>query len=294
MSETAVIETKLSKFPLIYRGKVRDIYEDGGKMLIVTTDRISAFDYVLPSPLPGKGKILTQLSVFWFNQTKNLIPNHLLTTDASSYAANEEERKMLEGRSMVVKKVKRLDVEAIVRGHLTGSAWADYQKKGEINGIKLPPGMRDGDAFPEPLFTPSTKAEVGTHDEPMTFQEVVNLLGEKWANKMKEVSLKIFKAASEKAKAHGLLLADTKMEFGLDGDELILIDELLTPDSSRFWKASEYQPGKPLKPWDKQLVRDYLLASPWDRKSTPPPLPDEIVKETLHRYRTIAEMLMKN
>ncbi|MFO1520371.1 MAG: phosphoribosylaminoimidazolesuccinocarboxamide synthase [bacterium] len=294
MSETAVIETKLSKFPLIYRGKVRDIYEDGGKMLIVTTDRISAFDYVLPSPLPGKGKILTQLSVFWFNQTKNLIPNHLLTTDASSYAANEEERKMLEGRSMVVKKVKRLDVEAIVRGHLTGSAWADYQKKGEINGIKLPPGMRDGDAFPEPLFTPSTKAEVGTHDEPMTFQEVVNLLGEKWANKMKEVSLKIFKAASEKAKAHGLLLADTKMEFEVGRDELILIDEFAHPDSSRFGRRASINRESLSNLRISRLVRDYLLASPWDRKSTPPPLPDEIVKETLHRYRTIAEMLMKN
>ncbi len=293
MASPAVIKTHLSKYPLVYSGKVRDLYEPEGNMLIVATDRISAFDYILPTPVPEKGKVLTQLSVFWFEKTKHLIPNHLISTDVSPYVANAEELAMLEGRSMIVKKVKRLDVEAIVRGYLTGSGWASYQKTGEVNGIKLPKGLRDGDKLPEPLFTPTTKAEMGDHDAPMTFDQVIEMLGSAWAHKIKEAALKIFQDASQKADAQGLMIADTKMEFGIDGDQLILIDELLTPDSSRFWLAAEYEPGKSPKPWDKQVVRDYLLNSPWDRKSPPPALPDEIVQETLYRYRTIAEKLMK-
>ncbi len=292
MTEQAVVHTKLQKYPLTYQGKVRDLYDLGDRLLMVATDRLSAFDYVLPSPVPGKGKLLTQLSVFWFKQTENIIPNHLLSTDVSPYVSNAEEQSMLEGRTMVVKKAKRLDVEAIVRAYLTGSAYKDYIKTGEVNGIKLPQGMRDGDAFPEPLFTPSTKAEVGTHDEPLAFAEVENLLGKEQALRVKEAALKIFKIAAEKAKLKGLILVDTKMEFGLLDDQLILIDELLTQDASRFWLASEYQPGKPLNPWDKQLVRDYLLKSDWDRKSPPPALPQNIIEETLFRYKSIAERLM--
>jgi phosphoribosylaminoimidazole-succinocarboxamide synthase len=289
---TAVTETHLSKIPLTYRGKVRDVYETDHQLLIVATDRISAFDYILPTPVPEKGKILTELSVFWFHETKSIIPNHLISTDVSSYVSNVQEKQMLEGRTMVVKKAKRLNVEAIVRGYITGSAFKDYQKSDIVNGMKLPSGLRDGDKLAEPIFTPTTKAEVGDHDAPMTYEEVENLIGKDWAVKVRDVSLQIFSAASKKAESKGLILVDTKMEFGVVNDQLILIDELLTQDSSRFWLASEYQPGKPLNPWDKQLVRDYLLNSTWDRKSTPPSLPDEIVKETLYRYRTIAEKLM--
>ena len=288
----AITETHLSKFPLTYRGKVRDIYEIDSKLLIVTTDRISAFDYVLPTPVPNKGKILTELSVYWFKQTESIIPNHLLSTDVTPYVANEAEKEMLIDRSMIVKKVERLPVEAIVRGYITGSAWKDYQKNGIVNGIKLPAGFRDGDRLSEPIFTPSTKAEIGDHDAPMTYEEVVQKIGKRWADEVRDVSLKIFESASRKAEKKGLLIADTKMEFGILNDKLILIDELLTPDSSRFWLATEYQPGKSLNPWDKQLVRDYLLQSSWDKKSAPPPLPEEIVKETFCRYKTIADRLM--
>jgi len=292
MAEIAVSETHLEKHALTYRGKVRDLYDLGDRYLMVATDRISAFDYILPSPVPGKGKLLTQLSVFWFKQTESILPNHLISTDVTPYVANERERQMLEGRTMVVKKAQRLDVEAIVRAYLTGSAYKDYVKTGLVNGVRLPPGLRDGDALPEPLFTPSTKAEVGEHDLPLTFQEVENLLGAERAKQVRDSALKIFSIASEKAKSKGLILVDTKMEFGVLDGELILIDELLTQDASRYWLASEYQPGKPLNPWDKQLVRDYLLKSDWDRHSPPPPLPEPIIQETLHRYRSIAERLM--
>jgi phosphoribosylaminoimidazole-succinocarboxamide synthase len=292
VTEKAVSETKLAKHPLSYRGKVRDLYDLGDRLLIVATDRISAFDFVLPTAVPGKGKILTQLSVFWFNETKAILPNHLISTDVTPYVSNAEEKEMLEGRTMVVKKARRLNVEAIVRGYITGSAFKDYQKTGVVNGMKLPVGLRDGDKLSEPIFTPTTKAEQGDHDAPMNFEEVGDLIGKDWARQVREVSLKIFNAARQKAQSKGLILVDTKMEFGVIDDRLVLIDELLTQDSSRFWLASEYQPDKPLNPWDKQLVRDYLLKSPWDRKSTPPPLPEEIVKETLFRYRSIAEKLM--
>lgn len=292
MAENAVSETHLEKYALTYRGKVRDLYDLGDRYLMVASDRISAFDYILPSPVPGKGKLLTQLSVFWFKQTESILPNHLISTDVGPYVANERERQMLEGRTMVVKKAQRLDVEAIVRAYLTGSAYKDYVKTGLVNGIRLPPGLRDGDALPEPLFTPSTKAEVGEHDLPLTFQEVENLFGAERAKQVRDSALRIFSIASEKAKSKGLILVDTKMEFGVLDGNLILIDELLTQDASRYWLAFEYQPGKPLNPWDKQLVRDYLLQSDWDRHSPPPPLPEPIIQETLHRYRSIAERLM--
>ncbi len=292
MPDKAVSETQLQKYKLSYRGKVRDLYDVGSAFLMVATDRISAFDYILPSPVPGKGKLLTQLSVFWFGQTQNIIPNHLISTDVSPYVVNSEEKEMLEGRTMVVKKAKRLDVEAIVRAYLTGSAYKDYLKTGYVNGIKLPAVMKDGDVLPEPLITPSTKAEVGTHNEPLTYAQTEDLLGKEEAKQVKEAALKIFRIASEKAKSKGLILVDTKMEFGILEGQLILIDELLTQDASRYWLASEYQPGKALNPWDKQLVRDYLLKSDWDRKSTPPALPQEIIDETLFRYRSIAERLM--
>lgn len=305
-----VIETCLKKLRIVHRGKVRDVYDSGEDLVLISTDRLSAFDYVLKNPIPDKGKILTALSCHWFEKTRHLIPNHLISTQIPEGWIEPDEKSIVEGRSMRVKKAKRLDVEAIVRGYLTGSAFKAYQETGQVNGIKLPSNLRDGDAFAEPLFTPSTKAEIGEHDEPMTFDQVVAAIGGPLAEKMRAVAIAIFKEAAKQAQSKGLILVDTKMEFGIysspaplaregDGptqapvkDQMILIDELITPDSSRFWLEKEYVPGAPLNPWDKQLVRDYLLKSDWDRKSPPPALPEEIIQETFYRYKTIAEKLM--
>ncbi|WP_353683295.1 phosphoribosylaminoimidazolesuccinocarboxamide synthase [Thermodesulfovibrio sp. 3907-1M] len=289
--ENIVLETNLEGVKFLRRGKVRDIYEIDDYLLIVATDRVSAFDVVLPTGIPGKGKVLTQISLFWFNKVKDIVENHIISADVSEFPEPlKKYRGVLEGRSMLVKKAKPLAVECIVRGYITGSGWKDYQKTGMVCGIKLPEGLIESQKLPEPLYTPSTKAEKG-HDINISFDETVKILGEETARKIKELSIAIYKRASEIAEKKGIIIADTKMEFGFYGDSLILIDELLTPDSSRFWSIKDYVPGKPQDSYDKQIVRDYLISIKWDKKPPAPELPEEIVKKTAERYEEIFRIL---
>ncbi|MEE9520663.1 MAG: phosphoribosylaminoimidazolesuccinocarboxamide synthase [Dehalococcoidales bacterium] len=284
--------------PLFVRGKVRDTYDLGNLLLIVATDRISAFDFVLPCGIPDKGLVLNQLSAFWFDKTKDLVPNHLIETVddvrcLNSYLSAESRfpyPSYLVGRSMVVKKVKRLPVECVVRGYLSGSAWAEYQKQGTVQGEPLPEDLRESEEFPQPLFTPTTKAESG-HDQPLSIDEMERLVGEAVAEEMKEKSLAIYNYARGYAQARGIIIADTKMEFGLDNDELILIDELLTPDSSRFWDAELYKVGQSQPSYDKQPVRDWLIGSGWNKEPPAPALPPEVIEATTKRYRQACEKL---
>ncbi len=284
--------------PLFVRGKVRDTYDLGNLLLIVATDRISAFDFVLPCGIPDKGLVLNQLSAFWFDKTKDLVPNHLIETVddvrcLNSYLSAESRfpyPSYLVGRSMVVKKVKRLPVECVVRGYLSGSAWAEYQKQGTVQGEPLPEDLRESEEFPQPLFTPTTKAESG-HDQPLSIDDMTRLVGEAVAEEMKEKSLAIYNYARGYAQARGIIIADTKMEFGLDNDELILIDELLTPDSSRFWDAELYKVGQSQPSYDKQPVRDWLIGSGWNKEPPAPALPPEVIEATTKRYRQACEKL---
>ncbi|GAQ94935.1 phosphoribosylaminoimidazole-succinocarboxamide synthase [Thermodesulfovibrio aggregans] len=286
-----VLETNIEGVKFLRRGKVRDIYEVGDYLLIVATDRVSAFDVVLPTGIPGKGKVLTQISLFWFNMVKDIIENHIVSANVDEFPEPLRKYKdILEGRSMLVKKAKPLPVECIVRGYITGSGWKDYQKTGMICGIKLPEGLVESQKLPEPIYTPSTKAEKG-HDINISFDETVKILGEEVAKKIKDISISIYKKASEIAEKKGIIIADTKMEFGFYNEQLILIDELLTPDSSRFWAVKNYVPGKPQDSYDKQIVRDYLISINWDKKPPAPPLPDEIVKKTAERYEEIFRIL---
>lgn len=289
--ENVVLETNLEGIKFLRRGKVRDIYEVDDYLLIVATDRVSAFDVVLPTGIPGKGRVLTQISLFWFDQVKDIIDNHLVASKVDQFPESlKKYREVLEGRSMLVKKAKPLPVECIVRGYITGSGWKDYKKTGMVCGIKLPEGLVESQKLPEPIYTPSTKAEEG-HDVNISFEETVKILGEELANKVKDISISIYKKASEIAEKKGILIADTKMEFGIYRDKLILIDELLTPDSSRFWSMKDYTPGKPQDSYDKQIVRDYLLSINWDKKPPAPELPDEIVRKTAERYEEIFKIL---
>jgi phosphoribosylaminoimidazole-succinocarboxamide synthase len=275
----------LSGLRLFNRGKVRDIYDLGENLLLVATDRISAFDVILPTLIPGKGKILTALSEFWFGIVKDIIPNHLITTRFDEFpAACLPHRDKLEGRSMLVKKSTPAPVECIVRGYLAGSGWKDYQNTGSVCGIPLPQGLVEAARLEHPIFTPSTKAAIGAHDVNITFDEMLTKLGKKRAEAMRNSSIAIYQRASELAEKKGIIIADTKFEFGLEADQVILIDEVLTPDSSRFWPADGYHPGKTPDSFDKQFVRDYLLNLPWDMKSPPPKLPPEIVKKTQDKY----------
>lgn len=284
--------------PLFVRGKVRDSYDLGDLLLIVATDRISAFDSVLPCGIPDKGLVLNQLSAFWFGKTRDLVPNHLIETVddvrcLDSYLSAESRfpyPSYLNGRSMIVKKVKRLPVECVVRGYLSGSAWAEYQKQGTVHGETLPEGLRESEEFPQPLFTPTTKEESG-HDEPISIDEMKGLVGEAVAEEMRVKSLAIYNYAREYAQTRGIIIADTKMEFGLDSGELILIDELLTPDSSRFWDAGLYKVGQSQPSYDKQPVRDWLVSSGWDKEPPAPALPPEVIKATSRRYRAAYERL---
>ncbi|WP_022855089.1 phosphoribosylaminoimidazolesuccinocarboxamide synthase [Thermodesulfobacterium thermophilum] len=279
-----VWETNLEKVPLLKRGKVRDIYDLGDKLLIVATDRISAFDVVLPTPIPYKGKILTQMSLFWFDFLKDIVDNHLITANLEEYPeVLKEYKETLAQRSMLVKKAKVLPVECIVRGYITGSAMKEYQKTGQVCGIPLPPGLKEADKLPEPIFTPSTKAEIGEHDVNITYQEMEKLVGSEVAQFLKETSLKIYKKASEYAESRGIIIADTKFEFGIYEDKIILVDEVLTPDSSRFWPKDEYQPGKTQKSFDKQFIRDWLKSISWDPQN-PPTIPEDIVLKTREKY----------
>ena len=284
---TVISQTDFPGLKLRGRGKVRDIYELGDKLLIVATDRLSAFDVVLPTPIPDKGKVLTQISLFWFETLANILPNHVLsgtdfTGELAPYAA------ALRGRGMVVRKTEPLPVECVVRGYISGSGWKDYQKTGAICGISLPKGLRESDRLPEPIFTPSTKATTG-HDENISFDETVSQVGRPVAEKIRDTSLKIYQEASDRAAKHGIIIADTKFEFGLIGDELIWIDEALTPDSSRFWPADQYQPGKAQPSFDKQYVRDYLERIGWNKQAPGPELPADVVQATQAKYREAYE-----
>jgi phosphoribosylaminoimidazole-succinocarboxamide synthase len=285
-------EETLSGLKLFNRGKVRDIYDLGDQLLLVASDRISAFDVILPTPIPDKGKILTEMSVYWFDVIKDVIPHHLITTEVDKFpAACRPHRSKLEGRTMLVKKSLPAPVECIVRGYLVGSGWKDYQQTGAVCGIALPKGLVEASRLNEPIFTPSTKAAVGAHDVNITFDEMITKVGKKRAEKMRDATVAIYSRARELAEKKGIIIADTKFEFGIEGDDIILIDEVLTPDSSRFWPMDGYRPGKTPDSFDKQFVRDYLVNLPWDMKSPPPELPPEIVKKTQEKYREALKRL---
>ena len=287
MTAAALHESHLTSLPLIQRGKVRDIYAvDAHHLLIVTTDRISAFDVVLSDPVPGKGAVLTALSNFWFARMQGVIRNHLSTLSLTDVLPNAAERATVAGRAIVVDKLRPLPVEAIVRGYIIGSGWKDYQKSGAVCGIQLPSGLQQAQQLPQALFTPSTKAEQGEHDENIDFERTTALLGRACAEQVRDVSLKIYQTAADFARSKGIIIADTKFEFGLDAnDELVLIDEVLTPDSSRFWPADEYQVGISPPSFDKQFVRDYLETLDWNKQAPAPPLPAAILAKTAAKYR---------
>ncbi len=280
-----ILNTEFPDLKLAGRGKVRDIYDLGETLLIVTTDRISAFDVIMNEGIPDKGFVLNQISAFWFRQMEDIIPNHIISTEVKDfpevcrkYAAD------LEGRSMLVKKAKPLPVECIVRGYLSGSGWKDYKATGAICGIRLPVGLVESDKLPEPIFTPSTKAELGTHDENISLATMAGTIGENLAERVKEISLALYRRALAWAEPRGIIIADTKFEFGLADGELLLIDEVLTPDSSRFWPMEDYRLGGPQKSFDKQYLRDYLESLDWNKQPPPPPLPPEVLANTRARY----------
>jgi phosphoribosylaminoimidazole-succinocarboxamide synthase len=281
---SAVIsQTDFAGLKLLARGKVRDIYELGDQLLIVATDRLSAFDVVLPTPIPDKGPVLTQLSLFWFEKLASIVPNHVISADnfAGVLAPYAD---ALQGRAMLVRRTEPVPIECVVRGYLSGSGWKDYQKTGSVCGIALPAGLRESERLPEPIFTPSTKATTG-HDENISFDETVARIGQPLAEKLRDTSLAIYKSAAEFASACGIIIADTKFEFGLVGGELIWIDEALTPDSSRFWPGNQYMPGKAQPSFDKQYVRDYLEKIGWNKQPPAPPLPADVVAATRDKYR---------
>ncbi|OGI39641.1 MAG: phosphoribosylaminoimidazolesuccinocarboxamide synthase [Candidatus Muproteobacteria bacterium RBG_16_62_13] len=283
----ALYETNLQSLKLRHRGKVRDIYDiDDRHMLIVTTDRLSAFDVVLPEPIPGKGAVLTAMSNFWFARTKNIIANQSADIPLEQVLKNPAERAQVEGRAVVVKKLKALPIEAIVRGYLAGSGWKEYRKQGTVCGIPLPSGLKEADKLPQPIFTPSTKAAVVQHDENIDFEKAAAIIGREQAGKMRDAALRVYKECADYALTRGIIIADTKFEFGVDDKgTLTLIDEVLTPDSSRFWPADQYKPGANPPSYDKQYVRDWLEASGWNKKPPAPKLPAEVREKTAEKYR---------
>jgi phosphoribosylaminoimidazole-succinocarboxamide synthase len=285
------LETALPRLALIGRGKVRDIYAVQDKLLIVATDRISAFDFILGSGIPQKGKVLTQISRFWFEMMKDIIPNHVISAVVSKYPAElDEYAPLLEGRSMLVKKAKPFPVECVARGYLAGSGWKEYQQKTSVCGIALPKGLRESSQLPEPIFTPATKATSG-HDDNISFEHMEGLVGENTAQRLRETTLRIYRKAADYAASRGIIIADTKLEFGLYDGEILLIDEVLTPDSSRFWPADGYAPGGPQKSFDKQFVRDYLEESGWNKQPPAPTLPDWVILGTSAKYIEAYERL---
>lgn len=285
MPPKVITETRLTNLVPAHRGKVRDLYDLGDRLLIVSTDRISAFDYVLPNGIPYKGRILTGLSEFWFNYTAPIVDNHLLTTDVAQYPdILRPDAELLEGRSMLVRKANRIDIECVVRGYLAGSAWAEYKKSGTVCGTKLPEGLRESDHLSEPIFTPATKAEQGEHDENISVAQMKEKIGADLAERIIRTSFALFESASQHAENVGLILCDTKFEFGLLNGNLILIDELFTPDSSRFWPKDEYEPGRSQRSFDKQYVRDYLLEIGWNKQPPVPQLPEEVIRKTSEKY----------
>lgn len=292
-----LFESNLTSIPLIGKGKVRDIYDiDEQHLLIVTTDRISAFDAILPTPIPGKGRILTETARFWMNKMQDIVPNQLAPEMSLADYLTPEELQELDGRGMIVRKLKPLPVEAIVRGYLVGSGWKEYQKSQSVCGISLKAGMQLAEKLPEPLFTPSTKADQGDHDENISFEQLVAIMGQEKSEKVRELSLKLYTAAAEFALQRGIIIADTKFEFGEDDNGVIyLIDEALTPDSSRFWPASSYQVGENPPSFDKQYIRDYLESLNWDKNpNTAPELPDDVVAQTFQKYQEAQARLTEN
>ena len=287
MPEPAVYRTELRGLSRIHEGKVRDIYAlDDATMLIVTTDRLSAFDVVLPDPIPGKGRVLNGISNFWFARTRQLVPNHLTGRALSEVVADADERAMLEGRAVIVRRLKALPVEAVVRGYLIGSGWKDYQASGQLCGIELPAGLQLAQALPQPIFTPATKAAAGAHDVNIAFADMTALLGPALAAAVRDTALALYGFAAEHARRRGIIIADTKFEFGVDADgRLTLIDEVVTPDSSRFWPADTYRPGVSPPSFDKQYVRDYLETLDWNKKAPGPKLPAEVIARTSDKYR---------
>jgi phosphoribosylaminoimidazole-succinocarboxamide synthase len=289
MSKSVVLQTSLSGLP-VRRGKVRDIYDLGDQLLLVSTDRISAFDWILPSGIPDKGRVLTEVSAFWFEMLEE--PNHLITTDVAEMGLPADaDLAPLVGRSSLVQKTEVVPIECVVRGYLSGSGWVEYQQSGTVCGIELPKGLKESDKLPEPIFTPATKAEMGDHDENISFERMVEVVGPEISKELRLRSIDIFNRGTAFAWEKGIIIADTKFEFGQIDDSLILIDEVLTPDSSRFWPADQYEPGHGQPSFDKQFVRDWLLASDWDRASEPPALPDDIVTKTRAKYVEAYELL---
>lgn len=292
MSDAPMLQSSLNSLPFLHRGKVRDIYAVGDdKLLIVQTDRLSAFDVILPTPIPGKGRVLTELSLFWFEKLSHVVPNHLTGIDPATVVAPEE-RAQIEGRSMVVRKLTPLLVEAVVRGYIIGSGWKDYQDSGAICGIDLPKGLQQAQKLPQPIFTPASKAPAGQHDENIPYGEVETLVGKDMAARVRDVSIRLYAEAADYAAQRGIIIADTKFEFGTDDKGgLVLIDEALTPDSSRFWPASEYRTGISPPSFDKQFVRDWLETQPWNKKAPAPALPDDVLKQTSDKYREALRLL---
>jgi len=288
-----LFESSLKSLELVHRGKVRDIYSiDADHLLIVTTDRLSAFDVVLPTAIPGKGAVLTAISNFWFERTKHIVPNHLADLPLADVLPDPAERKQVENRAIVVRRLNALPVEAIVRGYLIGSGWKDYQKTGAVCGIDLPAGLRLADRLPEPIYTPSTKAAVGEHDENVDFDYTVRLIGAERAARVRDTALQVYRECAQYALTRGIIIADTKFEFGVDArGELTLIDEALTPDSSRFWPADSYQPGANPPSYDKQYVRDWLESGDWNKKPPAPALPPEVADRTAAKYREALRVL---
>jgi len=285
MNEHILYETSFPDLNLFKRGKVRDIYDMGDSLLLVASDRISAFDVIMADPIPDKGKILTQISLYWFEVMKPIISNHIISSDVEQYPdVCKPYAASLRDRSMLVRKAEPLPVECVVRGYISGSGWKSYQKTGEVCGIRLPDGLRESDRLPEPIFTPSTKAELGEHDVNIAFDDVVGMIGGARADQIRDISLDIYRRGAEIALQNGIIIADTKFEFGLIGDNLILIDEVLTPDSSRFWPKATYTPGGPQASFDKQYLRDYLQSIKWNMAPPPPPLPEAVIENTRRKY----------
>jgi phosphoribosylaminoimidazole-succinocarboxamide synthase len=289
----ALYESKLSGLERINQGKVRDIYAvDDNHLLIVTTDRLSAFDVILPDPIPGKGAVLTKMSNFWFDRTRNIVPNHLAGMDLADVITDADERAAVGERAIIVKRLKPLPVEAVVRGYLIGSGWKDYQRTGAVCGIELPAGLELAAKLPEPIFTPATKAEVGDHDENIDFARMCDLVGKELAEQVRNLTLQVYLHGADYARGRGIIIADTKFEFGLDDEgTLYLIDEVMTPDSSRFWPADQYEVGISPPSFDKQFVRDYLETLDWDKKAPGPRLPKEVIDKTAEKYRQALEQL---
>lgn len=291
---SVLLESNLTSLPLLHRGKVRDIYEvDDDHLLIVQTDRLSAFDVILPTPVPGKGQVLTTLSNFWFSKLNNVLPNHLTGIKPESLVKTDEERAQLAGRAFVVKRLRPVPIEAIVRGYLAGSAWKEYQKTGMVCGIKLPADLQEAQKLPQPLFTPSTKAPAGEHDENISFDQAVKLLGVPRANAVRHAALSLYTQAAEYAATKGIIIADTKFEFGVDSSgKMYLIDEALTPDSSRFWPADQYNVGSNPPSFDKQFVRDWMETSGWNKQLPAPKVPADIIEKTAEKYHEAVRLLM--